>query len=319
MQRIEKYAVIALVLLLVTILAVSLWSQKKGKSPFSFFKKGTDSAEVAQAPTADPNAPTTNALETTATGTEPGPGLAPLGSQGQTPVDPTAAPADWKPGEPWKNRGRVAGAQQPGGGAIGGTANDVIVPQSPASNAPGAFNGQPRTGFVTDGAGAAPQSSAPVAPAANGGSKPAASKPTPAAGPTYVVQSGDTLGEIAARELGSFEKWHDIAALNGNLDPKKLKKGMKIVLPAGAKASKSKADAKPAPAPGGEYVVQKGDTLSGIAQKVLGKASRWNELVALNPSVDADRLIVGSRLRLPKGVAVASNTIAKAERKNRVR
>lgn len=325
MQRIEKYAVIALVLLLVTILAVSLWSQKKGKSPFSFFKKSaesTESNELAQnSATSDPNGPNgqntlgASGFDTTTVGNAPASGLAPYGTQGApqagfdaqgnaVPVnvnDPTL-PADWKPGQPWVNRGRVAAQQQ-----------QVTDPTQPSNVLPAG------SGFV----GTEPSNvNQPTTPSAQPKSspKPVAKKSTPAAGPTYVVKSGDTLGEIAARELGSFDKWTEIAALNGNLDPKKLKKGQKIVLPAGAKsASKPKVNGTGAVAPGGEYVVQKGDTLSGIAQKVLGKGGRWNEIAALNPSIDPNRLIVGSRLRLPKGVSTGSPTVAKADRKNRVR
>ncbi|MCC6406067.1 MAG: LysM peptidoglycan-binding domain-containing protein [Planctomycetes bacterium] len=311
MQRIEKYAVIALVLLLVTILAVSLWSQKKGKNPFSFFKKGTDSSEVAQTPATDPAA----GFETTQIGAQPQTGLAPLGEQGAaTPqnLDPRVPPAGWKPGDPWVNRGRVAAQTQPTEGLGEGV-------QQPLAQPTGFDAQQPTSGFVTEDVAVRPTPSVDkptVAPA----KKPAAKKSTVAAGPTYVVQSGDTLGEIAKRELGSFDKWSDIAALNGNLDPKKLKKGMKIVLPAGAKsAAKPKVNGTGAVAPGGEYVVQKGDTLSGIAQKVLGKSARWTEIASLNPSINPERLIVGAHLRLPKGVAVRSSNVAKVESKNRVR
>ncbi|MCK6448657.1 MAG: LysM peptidoglycan-binding domain-containing protein [Planctomycetes bacterium] len=319
MQRIEKYAVIALVLLLVTILAVSLWSQKKGKSPFSFFKKSsesTESTELAQNPAS--GGPNATGFDVTTVGNAPTTGLAPYGTQGAPQAgldaqgnaapanvnDPTL-PADWKPGQPWVNRGRVAAQQQ-----------QVQDPAQPTNALPtgSGFVGAEQP-VVTEPTGTSTPSAQPKSSA-----KPVARKSTPAAGPTYVVQSGDTLGEIAARELGSFDKWTEIAALNGNLDPKKLKKGQKIVLPAGAKtASKPKVNGTGAVAPGGEYVVQKGDTLSGIAQKVLGKGGRWSEIAALNPSIDPNRLIVGSRLRLPKGVATGSPTVAKADRKNRVR
>src|SRR5688572_14008524 len=55
MQRIERYGVIALVLLLVTILAVSLWGERKnGGGILSVFKrdKKTVEEQVAQAPAA---------------------------------------------------------------------------------------------------------------------------------------------------------------------------------------------------------------------------------------------------------------------------
>jgi nucleoid-associated protein YgaU len=50
-------------------------------------------------------------------------------------------------------------------------------------------------------------------------------------------------------------------------------------------------------------VVKKGDTLSGLAKRHLGKASRHGEITALNPSVDARNLQPGTRLRLPRTVS----------------
>ncbi|MCE9593903.1 MAG: LysM peptidoglycan-binding domain-containing protein [Planctomycetes bacterium] len=328
MQRIEKYAVIALVLLLVTILAVSLWSQKKGKSPFSFFKRGS-STEVAQAPTGNEPAVENN-FTTTDTGATPGTGLAPMqqdpqgvagtnlgnsqvGAGGAQRVGDPTMPADWRPGQPWVNRGRVGAVHQGEAGQTVPGAQQQFGMQQPSTNDAG------QTGFVNL------QPQTPRVNAPKSAVESPADRRTLAAGPTYVVQSGDTLGEIAARQLGSAAKWTEIAKLNDNLDPKKLRKGMKLVMPAGAKvAAAPKTANAPAVAPGGEYVVRKGDTLSEIANKVLGKTSRWTEIAALNPSIDANRLIVGTHLRLPKGVAaggvaVGSSTVAKVERKNRVR
>lgn len=49
------------------------------------------------------------------------------------------------------------------------------------------------------------------------------------------------------------------------------------------------------------YTVQKGDTLSHIAQRELGKASRWRELYEANRDQldDPDRIRPGQVLRLP--------------------
>ncbi len=61
-------------------------------------------------------------------------------------------------------------------------------------------------------------------------------------------------------------------------------------------------------ASGGQtYVVQSGDTLSGIASKVLGSAARFDELYEANRDVleSPDRLRLGQRLRIPNGRPVA--------------
>lgn len=51
---------------------------------------------------------------------------------------------------------------------------------------------------------------------------------------TYTVAPGDTLGRIAARELGSAQRWREIAAANPQLsDPSRLEVGMTLQLPDG--------------------------------------------------------------------------------------
>lgn len=56
-----------------------------------------------------------------------------------------------------------------------------------------------------------------------------------------------------------------------------------------------------------EYVVQRGDTLGEISQKMLGTSRRWREILELNRSVirDENALTVGTRLRLPAAGATA--------------
>lgn len=48
------------------------------------------------------------------------------------------------------------------------------------------------------------------------------------------------------------------------------------------------------------YVVKPGDTLSSIARRQLGSASRFKEIAELNDIRDPDRIRVGQRLRLPR-------------------
>jgi nucleoid-associated protein YgaU len=47
------------------------------------------------------------------------------------------------------------------------------------------------------------------------------------------------------------------------------------------------------------YTVRKGDTLSAIAQRELGAASRWREIADLNHIPDPDLIYPGQELRMP--------------------
>jgi len=73
-------------------------------------------------------------------------------------------------------------------------------------------------------------------PQQQGGSSQSIPQPTPAKASmkTYTVKSGDTLSEIAKRELGSANKYMDIFNANRDLlsDPDKIKPGQVLKLPA---------------------------------------------------------------------------------------
>ena len=61
------------------------------------------------------------------------------------------------------------------------------------------------------------------------------------------------------------------------------------------------ADSEPARGGGDSYTVQSGDTLSAIAERHYGKASRWHEIFAANRDQieDPDLIRPGQVLRLP--------------------
>ena len=59
----------------------------------------------------------------------------------------------------------------------------------------------------------------------------AAPSPTAEATESYVVQPGDTLGDIARERLGSVDQWRRIAELNGIDDPATLAVGTHLELP----------------------------------------------------------------------------------------
>lgn len=61
------------------------------------------------------------------------------------------------------------------------------------------------------------------------------------------------------------------------------------------------------------WTVGKHETLSEISLKALGSARRWHEIALLNPSVDPDRMTVGTVLKLPVDTPVSSGTARSTE------
>ena len=67
---------------------------------------------------------------------------------------------------------------------------------------------------------------------------------------------------------------------------------------AGATAAAAPPAAPQQPA-GQTYTIRKGDTLWSIAKQHYGNGQMWVEIAEANPSVDPQRLIVGSTITLP--------------------
>ena len=210
----------------------------------------------------------------------------------------------------------------PGSGTVGGAKTDAAAAGStaPGTTAPGtvAVKGA-ETAAVAAGAAAAggTKSAGGVVPTGAGSgttaptapiSTPPAKSTTPAAAPAgadYTVKSGDTLEAIARAQLGDGQKWRAIVEMNPGLDPKALKVGQKLKMPAGGTATAKESSA---PASGAAnsatntYTVQKGDTLVAIARKFYGGDSDWKRILDANSSVlkgDAAALRPGMKLTIP--------------------
>jgi N-acetylmuramoyl-L-alanine amidase len=145
-------------------------------------------------------------------------------------------------------------------------------------------------------------------------------------GSGHTVKPGETLSGIAAHYGLTVEQ---LTSLNNIGDPDRVVEGQTLKLPpmtsstANARTSNAPAQASAAPAtrpsPGtppagsvatqspGEYVVQPGDTVSGIA-KALGIGLR--ALLDANEIADPDRLVVGQKLTVPAGASAPSGTAA---------
>jgi nucleoid-associated protein YgaU len=110
---------------------------------------------------------------------------------------------------------------------------------------------------------------------------------------TYTVKAGDTLSGIAQAQLGDAGRWPEIFLLNraSIRHPDRIFPGQVLTLPGDT----------PMDPPPRLYVVQPGDTLSGIAKTQLGDAGRWRDIFDLNRDViaDPDRIFPDQVLLLP--------------------
>ena len=118
----------------------------------------------------------------------------------------------------------------------------------------------------------------------------------------YVVRDGETLGEIASRELGSFRMWVDIATLNGISDPSKIMPGRTLKMPA-PRVAKAQVTTNTmsvtVPMSANQHRVTEGETLSSIAGDYYDDVNKYYLIAAANPAVDPDRLQIGDVLVIP--------------------
>ncbi|MEU6972106.1 LysM peptidoglycan-binding domain-containing protein [Kitasatospora aureofaciens] len=144
----------------------------------------------------------------------------------------------------------------------------------------------PTTAFAASpAASAAPiAATAPATTAASAHNAPAVT-PDAYKGPVHTVVSGDTLWDLAQHYLGDGTRWHEIANLNPQIDAADLLPvATTLHLPADANLPPAPATASP-PAPQSgpttqrTVTVHQGDTLSAIAERELGDASRYPELL----------------------------------------
>ena len=125
--------------------------------------------------------------------------------------------------------------------------------------------------------------------------------PTPGAQPVqvagdaglYPVAKGDTLWALARRFGVSFEA---MVAVNGDLDPSRLRVGQLVTIPGATGQPVASADCLIFP-------VSPGDTFWGIARRFDVTVEA---LVAANPGVDPMRLREGQTLRVPSSLAAVA-------------
>ena len=123
---------------------------------------------------------------------------------------------------------------------------------------------------------------------------------SPRANTFYIVQAGDTLSDIAQRAYnnGSQPYWRAIYLINqyeiGN-DPNVIHAGEPLYIPPIVSPPERETF----------YIVQAGDTLSGIAQQTCGDGSRWPVIYNDNKKMignDPNRILPGQILFINGGL-----------------
>ncbi|MFQ5430388.1 MAG: LysM peptidoglycan-binding domain-containing protein [Phycisphaerae bacterium] len=187
-------------------------------------------------------------------------------------------------------------------------------PRSPARDKPAAVVTRSDPKARTDRA--PTRSAAPAEPAR------VASRPPPEVWPKrHKIGNGDTLSDISKRYYATSLEVRRILKANPTVkDPRRLKIGDILVIPAPPAAPKSRPGATstarpgtraagtvpaakpPASASGRTYRVREGDTFYSIARRLLGSGARWEEVYKHNRSVvknDPKRLRPGMVLDIP--------------------
>lgn len=119
----------------------------------------------------------------------------------------------------------------------------------------------------------------------------------------HVISRGETLSDIAREYLGNGGRWRDIANANRGIDPNSLPVGRRIRIPVSSSATgRAVASREPASRPSStstrSYKVRSNDSLARIANRELGKESRWREIKDLN-DLASETILPGQVLLLP--------------------
>ena len=122
---------------------------------------------------------------------------------------------------------------------------------------------------------------------------------------TYVVSEGDDLWRIAEKFYGSGFNAYDISVAN-KFDPASpIEVGQKLIIPDVKRREPtvgeiSASSTSQVTYTEGKYIVQPGDSLSIIAQKVYGDLYSWPRILQANNLLNADQIEVGMILIIPR-------------------
>jgi len=122
---------------------------------------------------------------------------------------------------------------------------------------------------------------------------------------TYVVQEGDDLWNISEKFYGSGFNAYDISVANKISDSSNLEVGKKLVIPQVTPRQPTVGEIS-AISSGqvtyveNKYIVQPGDSLSIISQKVYGDLFAWPKIMNANNLLTPDRIEAGMVLIIPR-------------------
>ena len=116
-------------------------------------------------------------------------------------------------------------------------------------------------------------------------------KPVPAPSGTHIVQRGDSLSLLANKYGTSVDKIKQANGLQSDL----IRVGQSLAIPGVKTTPPVKEPAKPVPAPSGTHIVQRGDSLSLLANKYGTSVDKIKQANGLQ----SDLIRVGQSLAIP--------------------
>ncbi|EKE13696.1 MAG: LysM protein [uncultured bacterium] len=122
---------------------------------------------------------------------------------------------------------------------------------------------------------------------------------------TYIVQEGDDLWNISEKFYGSGFNAYDISVANNISDSSNLEVGKKLVIPQVTPRQTTVGDISAISTDQvtyveNKYIVQPGDSLSIIAQKVYGDLFAWPGIMNANNLLTPDSIEAGMVLIIPR-------------------
>lgn len=117
----------------------------------------------------------------------------------------------------------------------------------------------------------------------------------------YTVAEGETLGEIAQRELGTYRMWRKIVALNNINDPSRISPGDVLRMPDMPVDDTVEPVIEPTNSVGTViHIIVEGDTFSSIAGDYFGDVNLFDKILDANPMIDPNRMKIGMQIVIPK-------------------